>query len=67
MSLYPIVPILILPLAVTEDVIEDIVVKAVEPNAVLEEVTPVIASVIVDPSSSVPVIVNVLPVSLAEQ
>ena len=47
--------------------IEDIVVKAVDPNAVLEEPTPVIASVIVTPFWFVPVIVNVLPVSSTEQ
>ena len=58
---------LILPLAVAEDVIEVMVVNFVEPIAVLEDATPVICSVIVDPLELVPVTVKVLPVSLAVQ
>ena len=67
MSLYPTVPILILPLAVAEVVIEVIVVNFLEPTAVLVAVTPVICSVILVPLELVPVTVNVFPVSFAEQ
>ena len=66
-SLLPMVPILILPLAVAEEVIEVIVLNFVDPNAVFEEPTPVISSVIEAPSSSVPATVKVFPVSEAEQ
>ena len=66
-SLWPIVPILILPLAEAEDVIEVIVVNLVEPTAVLEDETPGICSSIAVPLELVPVTVNILPVSLAEQ
>jgi hypothetical protein len=38
----PIVPILMLPLAVTDEVIEVIVVNLVDPTAVFEDATPVI-------------------------
>ena len=61
------VPILILPLAVAEEVIEVMVLNFVDPTAVFEEPTPVMASVIEVPSSSVPVTVKVFPVSEAEQ
>ena len=63
----PIVPILMLPLAVTDEVIEVIVVNLVDPTAVFEDATPVICSVTVDPVAFVPVTVNVFPVSPAEQ
>ena len=63
----PIVPILMLPLAVTDEVIEVIVVNLVDPTAVFEDATPVICSVTVDPIAFVPVTVNVFPVSPAEQ
>ena len=58
---------LILPLAVAEVVIDVMVVNFVEPTAVLVAVAPVICSVIVVPLEFVPVIVNVFPLSSAEQ
>ena len=66
-NLSAVVPILMLPLAVADDVIEVIVVNFVDPIAVFEEETPVMFSLITVPSSFVPAIVNVLPVSEAEQ
>ncbi|MGY9058452.1 MAG: hypothetical protein ACKVHI_01625 [Candidatus Puniceispirillales bacterium] len=66
-SYLPTVPILMLPLAEAEETIEVMDVNFVEPTAVFEEVTPVMFSVIVVPSASVPVTVNTFPVSEAEQ
>ena len=66
-SLLAIVPMLILPLAIAEVVIDVIVVNFVEPTAVFVAVAPVISSVIVEPLEFVPVTVNVFPLSSAEQ
>ena len=67
MSFRPIVPILIFPLAVAEEVIDVIVLNLVLPVAIFDEVTPVTSSLIDAPVASVPFIVKVLPVSEAEQ
>ena len=67
MSFRPIVPILMFPLAVAEEVIDVIVLNLVFPIAIFDEATPVIVSLIEVPVESVPLIVKVLPVSEAEQ
>ena len=60
-------PIWTFPLAVADDVIDEIVLNLVDPIAVLDEATPVMFSEITTPSWSVPVTVKILPVSEAEQ
>ena len=61
------VPILMLPLAVTEVVIEDMVLNFFVPSAVLLAVAPVICSVIIVPLELYPVTVNVFLLSSAEE
>ena len=65
-SLWPTVPIFILPPGLTVELIELIVVNFEEPIAV-PLFTPVISSTIVVPFEFVPVTVNLLPVSSVEQ
>ena len=62
-----IVPILIVPLAAAEVVIDVILLNFAEPLAVLEAEAPLICSVIVVPLELIPVTVNVFLLSSAEQ
>ena len=61
------VPILMLPLGVTEVVIDIILLNFFVPSAVLLAVLPVICSVIIVPLELVPVTVNVFLLSSAEE